>query len=156
VATATLENYRWRDKILCRQVIRLRYDLSPDHLRYVVEQLRDVMMRHAKVEEASARVRVLRLGENAIEVEVYGYILSREYGEFLAAQEDLLLQLMETLERTGAAVALPSQTTVVTQDAWVDPQKAAAAHRAVEKSRDPGVPGMQRPELAPDIVPPKQ
>jgi MscS family membrane protein len=156
VATATLENYRWRDKILCKQVIRLRYDLSPDHLRYVVEQLRDVMTRHPKVEEASARVRVLRLGENAIEVEVYGYILSREYGEFLAVQEDLILQLMDTLEKTGGAVALPSQTTVVTQDAWVDPQKAAAAHRAVEKSRDPGVPGMQRPELAPDIVPPKQ
>jgi len=25
----------------------------------------------------------------------------------------------------------------------------------MEKSRDPGVPGMQRPELAADIVPPK-
>jgi MscS family membrane protein len=31
VATATLENFRFRDKILCKQTIRLRYDLSPDH-----------------------------------------------------------------------------------------------------------------------------
>ena len=31
VATATLENFRFRDKILSKQLVRLRYDLSPDH-----------------------------------------------------------------------------------------------------------------------------
>ena len=155
VATAILENFRLRDKILFRQTVRLRYDLSPDHVRYVVQQLREVLGRHAKVEEASARVRLLRLGENAIEVELYAYIAAREYREFLAVQEDLILQSMDVLESSGAAVALPTQTTMVTRDSWIDPQKAAAAQKAMEKSRDPGVPGLQRPELAPDILPPK-
>ena len=155
VATAVLENFRLRDKILFRQVVRLRYDLAPDHVRYVIEQLRQVLVRHAKVEEASGRVRLLKLGENAIEVEIYAYILTREYREFLAVQEELILQAMDVLESSGAAVALPTQTTMVTRDSWVDPQKAAAAQKAMEKSRDPGVPGMQRPELAADIVPPK-
>jgi MscS family membrane protein len=142
VATATLENFRLRDKILCRQVVRLRYDLSPDHVRYVLTEVHEVLVRHAKVEEGTARVRLLRFGENAIEVEIYAYILERDYSEFLATQEDLLLQVMETLERTGGAVALPSQTTMVTQDKWVDPEKAAAAQKAVEKNR---APGPQRP-----------
>ena len=155
VATAILENFRLRDKILFRQVLRLRYDLAPDHVRYVLEQLRQVLLRHTKVEEVSARVRLLKLGENAIEVEIYAYILVREYRDFLAAQEELILQAMDVLEESGAAVALPTQTTMVTRDAWIDPQKAAAAQKAMEKSRDPGVPGMQRPELAADIIPPK-
>ena len=155
VATATLENFRLRDKILFRQALRLRYDLAPDHVRYVLEQLREVLLRHGKVEEVSARVRLLKLGENAIEVEIYAYILVREYREFLAVQEELILQAMDVLETSGAAVALPTQTTMVTRDSWIDPQKAAAAHKAMEKSRDPGVPGIQRPELAGDIVPPK-
>ncbi len=150
VATATLENFRFRDKILCKQTLRLRYDLSPDHLRYALGQLRDVLRQHAKVEEATSRVRVMRFGENAIEVEVYAYILERDYAVFLATQEDLLLQLMEALERTGAAVALPTQTTMVTQDAWVDPAKAAAAAKAIEKARNPGVPGLSHPAKAPD------
>jgi MscS family membrane protein len=153
VATATLENYRWRDKILCKQVVRLRYDLSPDHLRFVLEQLRDVLSRHPKVEQETARVRVLKLGEYAIEVEIYAYILVATYAEYLAAQEELILQVMDTLERTGAAVAISSQTTVLTRDAWTDPEKAAAAQKATDTSRDPGVPGRHRPELAPDIVP---
>ncbi len=155
VATAILENFRLRDKILFRQMLRLRYDLAPDHVRYVLEQLRQVLLRHGKVEEVSARVRLLKLGENAIEVEIYAYILVREYREFLAVQEELILQAMDVLENSGAAVALPTQTTMVTRDAWIDPQKAAAAQKAMEKSRDPGVPGMQRPELAADVVPPK-
>jgi len=54
----------------------------------------------------------------------------------------LLLQVMATLERTGGAIALPSQTTVVTQDHYVDPEKAAAAQKAIEKTRAPGA---QRP-----------
>jgi MscS family membrane protein len=156
VATATLENFRLRDKILFRQVVRLRYDLAPDHVRYVLEELRDVLARHPKAEEASARVRLLKLGENAIEVEIYAYILTREYREFLAVQEELILQAMDVLESSGAAVALPTQTTMVTREAWIDPQKAAAAQKAMEKSRDPGVPGMQRRELASDTIPPKR
>jgi MscS family membrane protein len=155
VATATLENFRLRDKILFRQTVRLRYDLAPDHVRYVIEQLREVLVQHPKVEAASARVRLLKLGENAIEVEIYAYILTREYREFLGVQEELILQAMDVLESSGAAVALPTQTTMVTRDAWIDPQKAAAAQKAMEKSRDPGVPGMQRQELTPDAIPPK-
>jgi MscS family membrane protein len=150
VATATLENFRLRDKILCKQVLRLRYDLTPDHVRYVLEQIYQVLMHEPKVEESTARVRLLRFGENAIEVELFAYILERNYADFLVMQEDLLLRVMETLERTGGAVALPSQTTLVTQDKWIDPEKAAAARKAIEKIRDPGVPGPQHPELAPD------
>jgi MscS family membrane protein len=150
VATATLENYRYRDKILCKQTLRLRYDLSPDHLRYVLAQVREALVQCAKVEDSTARVRVMRFGENAIEVELYAYILERDYGAFLAAQEDLLLQVMETLERTGGAVALPTQTTMVAQDAWVDKEKAAAAQKAMGQSRGLGAPGSGRTELRAD------
>ena len=156
VATAILENFRLRDKILFRQTVRLRYDLTPDHVRYVSEQLRQVLTGHPKVDAGSARVRLLKLGENAIEMEIYAYILTREYREFLAVQEDLILQAMDVLENSGAAVAVPGQTTMVTRDSWIDPQKAAAAQKAMDKSRDPGVPGIQRPELAADPVPPKR
>jgi MscS family membrane protein len=134
VATATLENFRFRDKILFRQMVRLRYDLSPNHLRYVLAQLREVLVQQANVEESTARVRAMRFGDYAIEVEVYAYILERDYAAFLAVQEDLMLQMLETLERTGGAVALPTQTTTVAQDAWVDPAKAAAAAKAIKKS----------------------
>lgn len=143
MASAVVENLRFRDKFLCQQVLRLRYDLAPDHIRYVLDQLRLVLELNAKVEKTTARVRFLRFAEYALEIEVYCYILHREYADYLAAQEDLLLQVMEILEKTGAVVALPSQTTFVSKDSWLDPEKVKAVHAAIEKVRDPGVPGPQ-------------
>jgi len=145
MASTTLENLRFRDKFLCQQVIRLRYDLSPDHIRYVLDEIRDLLLENPKVEDASSRVRFVRFADYAIEVEIFCYILEGEFSAYLKTQEALLFSIMEAIDRAGAVVALPTQTTFVTQDSWIDPEKARAAKTAVEKARDPGVPGMRIP-----------
>jgi MscS family membrane protein len=145
MATAVIENLRFRDKFLCQQTIRLRYDLSPDHIRYVLGQIQNLLIEDPKVEDASARVRFLRFAEYALEVEIFCYILEPEYNPYLATQEQLFLKIMDVIEKAGAVVALPTQTTIVSQDSWIDPQKAKAAQAAVEKARDPGVPGPRVP-----------
>ena len=93
------------------------------------------------MEESSARVRFVRFADYALEVEIFAYILEPEYAAYLAVQEALLLQVMDALEKAGAVVALPSQTTLVTKDAWIDPEKAKAVQAAINKARDPGVLG---------------
>jgi MscS family membrane protein len=98
----------------------------------VLAQIREVLAKNPKVEAATTRVRVLKFGDYAIDVEVYAYVLERDYGLYLAAQEALILDVLDTLDRTGGALALPSQATIVTQDAWVKPEKAAAAKKAME------------------------
>ena len=141
MASAVVENLRFRDKFLCQQILRLRYDLAPDHVRYVLGQIQNLLIEDPKVEDSSARIRFLRFAEYAIEVELFCYILEPEYTAYLETQEQLLLKIMDTIEKAGAVVALPTQTTFVTQDSWIDPVKAKAAQAAVEKARDPGVPG---------------
>ena len=141
ISSATLENLRFRDKFLCQQIVRLRYDLSPDHVRYILGKIQELLIEDPKVEDSSARVRFVRFAEYALEVEIFCYILEPEYNQYLAAQEQLFLKIMDTVEKAGAVLALPTQTTLVTQDSWINPQKAKAAEAAVEKARDPGVPG---------------
>jgi MscS family membrane protein len=141
MATAVVENLRFRDKFLCQQVIRLRYDLSPDHLRFVLEEIRQLLLENSKVEDSTSRVRLLRFSDYSLDVEVYCYILESEYAAYLATQEALLLSVMDALDKAGAVIALPTQTTFVTQDSWVDPEKAKTARSVIEKMRDPGVPG---------------
>jgi hypothetical protein len=79
MASAVLENLRLRDKFLCQQMIRLRYDLSPDHIRYVLQEIRELLSENPKVEDSTARVRFIRFAEYALEVEIYCYILERDY-----------------------------------------------------------------------------
>jgi len=154
VATAVLENYRWRDKILTRQVVRLPYGLSLDHLRYVLDEMRAVLDAHPKIEAKTWRVRLLRFADYAYEVEIHAYILEREYNEFLAVQEDVLMKITEAVERAGTGFALPSSTQVLVDDKWPRSDRAKVAEDALKKARDPGVPGPSNPQFSPDVKPP--
>src|SRR5215510_5450784 len=145
VAAAVLENFRQRDKILFRQTVRLRYDLAPDHIRYALHELRATLKQNDRVEDATSRVRLLRFADAGMEVEIYACILVRDYEEFLALQEGLLLDIADTLERTGAGVAFPAQTTVLARDSGIDPEKEKAAKAAIENARKPGQSGGQMP-----------
>ena len=98
-----------------------------------------------RVRAMSGSPRFVRFSDYAIEVEIFCYILEGEFNTYLKTQEALLFSIMEAIDRAGAVVALPTQTTLVTQDSWIDPEKARAAKTAVEKARDPGVPGMRIP-----------
>jgi len=144
MASTIVENLRPRDKFLCQQTIRLRYDLSPDHVRFVLDEIRKLLGENPRVEDSSARVCFIRFADYALEMEIYCYILERDYAAYLAVQEALLLSIMDSLEKAGVVVALPTQTTFVAQDSWVDPEKTKAAKAAIEKRRDPGVPGPQK------------
>ncbi len=145
VASAVLENFRQRDKILFRQTVRLRYDLSSEHIRYVLDEIRAVLKQNSRVEDASSRVRFLRLAEYAVEAEIYTYILVRDFAEFLELQEQLLLSILESIEKTGATIALPSQALLVAQDAWIEPEKAKAAQDRLSKFPNPGTTGGAAP-----------
>jgi len=138
VANAVLENFRQRDKILFRQTVRLRYDLAPDHIRYALQELRLALRQNDRVEDASARVRLLRFLDAGMEVEIYAYFLVRDYSEFLLLQEEMLLSIADTLERTGARVAFPAQTTLLIKEVGIDPEKEKAAKAAVERTRKSG------------------
>jgi len=142
MASVTVENLRFRDKFLCQQTIRLRYDLSPDHVRNILEEIRGLLLDDPKVEDSSARVRLLRFGEYSLEIELYCYILETDYVAYLASQEDLLLHVMAALEKSGAVLALPTQTTLVTQDSWFDPKKGK---EVIERINLPEEPRTQTP-----------
>jgi len=141
VANAVLENFRQRDKILFRQTVRLRYNLAPDHVRYALQELRQTLKQNNRVEDASSRVRLLRFVDAGMDVEIYAYLLVRDYADFLALQEDLLLNIADTLERTGAGVAFPAPTTLLAKEVAVDPEKEKEAKAAIENARKAGALG---------------
>ncbi len=136
LATMNIENFAWRDKILFHPIIGLRYETTPDQLRYVLAEVRRLLYAHPRVETDSARVRLVRFGASSLDLEILGYIRETDYSAFLAAQEDLLLRILEIVEASGTHVALPSSTTYLLRDSNLDPAKRQAAEEAVRRWRD--------------------
>jgi MscS family membrane protein len=135
VSTSSLENFAPRDKVLLNPVLSLRYETSADQLRYVITRIREMLHANSRVESGTLRVRFIRLGSSSLDVEVFAYILTPVYPEFLSIQEDLLLRIMDIVEESGTGFAFPSQTTYLGRDPGLNPEKTQAALAAVGRWR---------------------
>ena len=107
LATMNVENLSRRDKILFNTKLGLRYETSPDELRYVLAQIRRLFYEHPKVETDGARIRFTGCDNGSLNLEVFCYILTRNGAEFLTIQEDLLLRIMDIIEASGTSLRLP-------------------------------------------------
>jgi MscS family membrane protein len=110
-----LENYTLRDKFAFHPTISLSYQTSVDQLREVLRKIREVLDKHGNVESQSAWARLIRIGNASQDIEIFAYVFAAEYNVFLGVQEQLLMLIMEIVETTGTALALPTQVTQVTQ-----------------------------------------
>src|SRR5271165_1303150 len=116
VATINVENLSRRDKMLFRTVLALHSDTSPDNVRYVLSEIRGVLSNHPKIEANTARVRLTEVTPSSINVELFCYVLTREFDVFATAREDLLLRIMKFVEDSGTNLASASQTLYLSGD----------------------------------------
>ena len=114
IANMSLENLSLRDKFWFHPILNLHYGTSSSQMHAVLDGLRRLLAQTEYVEQDSIRVRFLRFGPSSLDVEVFAYILARDWNQFLEAQEGLLLRSMECIESAGVQIALPSQSILLT------------------------------------------
>jgi MscS family membrane protein len=136
VATINLENLSRREKILFKTNLGLRPETKPDHVRYVLSEIRRLLYSHPKVETKSVRVRLTDIAGASLSVEVLSYILTQDFNEFAAVREDLLLRIMGVMDNAGSGLALPSQTLYVSRDAGIQKEKAETAAKKIADLRE--------------------
>jgi MscS family membrane protein len=135
LATMNVENFSGRDKILFTCTLGLRYETSSDQLRYVLAEIRRLLYQHPKVETDGARARLIAFDSNTISLEIFSYILTRDWNEFLAIREDLLLRIMDLVAGAGTGFGLPPALSVG-REPGIDKEKAANAAHQVQKWRE--------------------
>jgi MscS family membrane protein len=136
LATMSIENFTRRDKILFNPALAIRCETSADQLRYLLAEVRRMLYEHPKVENDSATIRFANLDNNALRLEIFSYVLTCNAVEFAAIREDLLLRIMEIVEKSGSGFAFPSQTVYFSRDSGLDKEKAGAAEQQVQQWRD--------------------
>ena len=136
LATMNVENLSRRDKILFKTNFALRHETTPDQLRCVLVGIRQMLYQHPRVETDSARVRFIELSQSSLLLELFCYIVTVDFAEYLAIREDLLLRVMDIVQGAGSGFAYPSQTLYLSKDAGLDRQRSEAAEHAVEEWRE--------------------
>jgi MscS family membrane protein len=136
LATMNIENFTRRDKIQFNPVLAIRYETTPDQLRYLLAEIRQLLYAHPKVESSSATIRFANFDNSSLRLEIASYVLTRDSNEFIAIREDLLLRIMDIVARSGSGFALPSQTLYLSRESGLDKEKSAAAEQQVAQWRD--------------------
>ena len=69
----------------------------------------EILKAHPKVETGSLPVRFIGVGLYSLDVEVSAYINTADSDEFLTLQQELLLRMLQAVEKAGASLAVPLQ-----------------------------------------------
>jgi MscS family membrane protein len=131
-------NLTVRDQRLLMTTLRLRYETTPDQLRYVLTQLRELLLGHPMVTPDPARVRFVGFGAYSLEVQIFAYLRCIDQDTFLAIQEDLFLRMADIVQEAGTGFAFPSQTTYLSRDKGLDAERGEDAEARVEHWRARG------------------
>ncbi len=130
-----LENFSRRDRMWLHPTIGLRYETTPDQLRHVLVELKRLLLAHPMVDAVPARVRFVGFGAYSLDLEVFAYVRTADYDEFLAVQEDLFLRMIDVVAASGTGFAFPSQTVYTRVDDGVDVERRRAAEAQVARWR---------------------
>jgi MscS family membrane protein len=136
VATINVENLSRRDKILFSTNLSFHTDTTSDHLRLVLSEIRRLLYSHPKVETKTVRVRLIDISSGTPKAELVSYILTRDYNEYAAVKEDILLRLMDLVSDAGTTFASASQTLYLGRAPKLEKEKVDDAAKKVADLRD--------------------
>lgn len=118
-----IENFTRRDRILLRTTIGLRYETTPDQLRWVLVEVRKLLLQHPMVHDDPARVRFVGFGEHSVDIEIFAYVLTSDNNVFLGVREDIFLRLIDIVDESGTGFAFPSTVNYLARDSGVDAER---------------------------------
>ena len=146
----SVENYTARDEFLFRHTFDLRYETTPDQLRFLLVEIRRVFYAHPKVNPDPARIRLVGMKESSLALEAFLLVRATDYDDFLEVQEDLLLRIMDLVSDSGSGFAFPSQTLYLGRDPGTDFERSEKVASIVDDWRSKGE--MQLPRFSPKVV----
>jgi MscS family membrane protein len=132
-ANMHIVNLTRRDRMLFRTTIGLRYETTPNQLRQVLAKLRELLLAHPRVTKDPARVRATGFGAYSLDLEMFAYVNTSDWNDYLAVQEDLVLRTMDIVDKAGTAFAFPSRTLYHTRDPGLDSERQQVAEKEVRE-----------------------
>jgi MscS family membrane protein len=140
-----IENFARRDRIWLATTIGVRYETTPDQLRFLLISLKRMLLAHPMIDPDPARVRFSGFGASSLDIDIFAYVRTTDINEFYAVREDVFLRIMEVVGDAGTGFAFPSQTIYAAADTGVDTERGSAAAAQVAQWRGAGELSMPNP-----------
>jgi MscS family membrane protein len=131
-----LDNITARERIRLLAVVTVRYETTPDQLRYILVEIRKLLYSHERVISDTPRVRFINFGAYSLDIEVVTYINTTDWAEFLGIREDIFLRIMDIIKASGTGFAFPSQTLYMGKDDGLKAERVQEISEKVQQWRE--------------------
>jgi len=133
-----LVNWAMCNQLMIREKISVRYETTPDQLRYTLAKLREMLQAHPRLNSKKVRARFSGYGNSSLDITIRVYAKTQEWDEFHAIREDILLRIYDIITEAGTGFAFPSHTIYMGKDNGLDEEHGNKAKEQVEAWRRSG------------------
>ena len=110
-----IDNISARRNIWYHPILRLRCDTTPEQIRQILEDVRNLLSSHERVVQDNHRVRFNEFAKNSLSIEVFAYLTTTDWNEFLELAEALNLCILEIVSRAGTSLFMPTSSLIIEQ-----------------------------------------
>lgn len=96
-------------------ILRLRYDTTPEQLQHILNGIRELFSSHDRILQDNHRVRFNEIADDALLVEVYAYLDTKDWSVYLELAEALNMRILEIVAQAGTTLSLPARTLHIEQ-----------------------------------------
>ena len=136
LSASKIENYAHRDRFIFNPILGFRMETTPDQMRYLLVEIKSLLYAHPAVLNSTPIVRFTGITADSLKVEITAYIEAINFETSQEAQEDLLLRMMDIIEKSGTSLAYPSQTLYMARDTPVSCEKSSEITETVKKWKE--------------------
>lgn len=86
------------------------YTTPKDKLEKCIAKIKVMLEEHPEIHKQTIFVRFNDYGESSLDIFLYFFTVTTNWGEFLRVKEDVNFKIMEILENEGVSVAFPSRS----------------------------------------------
>jgi len=111
-STMTLENFSKRDRIWFHPTLHLRRDSQPEQITQLMSAIAKLLEDHSSVDASGVPLRFTKITSESFDIEIFAYVLTADYNEFLKIQSDLLIKILEAASKLNVRFAVPFQESI--------------------------------------------
>jgi MscS family membrane protein len=108
--TTPINNWSMMHKRRIRMVVGVTYDSSSEKLEKGVELIRQLIIDDPNIHSDAFHVYFDSFGPSSLDIFIYCFTVTTNWGEFLAAKQTFMLKIMQGFEELGLEFAYPTQT----------------------------------------------
>jgi len=109
LADMQIETFAERDRIRMAAVVGLEYGTTSAQLRAVISEIEALLRAHPKI-WPDVIVRFVGFGPSSLDLDVWAWFQTTDFAEFRDIRQEVLVGIMEIVERNGCSFAFPTRT----------------------------------------------